>query len=283
MPPLVSETVRCPACASSIRFEKGRAVCEGCKKVFRHEGGKLFLTDQPGDAPIPKKDLEYMLDQSHWSDWRRSNYRHLLAQLKSLPKDARILDLAAGRSPFRHGFNDSFSNILSTDFVAYDLVDVVADTSGKLPFADAAFDAVVVSNVLEHMPDPVLTIAECYRLLKPGGLFIAHTPFLMELHDEPYDFYRYTKYAAHRLLEDAGFTSIVIEPLSDFYDVYRSLTRDFFHEQLAAARGYRRTFLRALRKAHSGLLWLFAPWYRGLIGERHPRGYGWVGKKAHSV
>ncbi|MFA5184111.1 MAG: class I SAM-dependent methyltransferase [Patescibacteria group bacterium] len=50
------------------------------------------------------------------------------------------------------------------------------DLNEPLPFADASYDIVVLSDVLEHvfLTEPLLT--EIYRVLKPGGLFLGSTP-----------------------------------------------------------------------------------------------------------
>ena len=48
--------------------------------------------------------------------------------------------------------------------------------SERLPFADAAFDIVIASWVLEHLVEPALTFAEVARVLRPGGRFFFLTP-----------------------------------------------------------------------------------------------------------
>jgi ubiquinone/menaquinone biosynthesis C-methylase UbiE len=54
---------------------------------------------------------------------------------------------------------------------------VLATANGeRLPFADASFDRIICSEVLEHVPDPDLVLAEIARLLKPGGIFAASVP-----------------------------------------------------------------------------------------------------------
>lgn len=47
---------------------------------------------------------------------------------------------------------------------------------GALPFADASFDALVCSHVLEHLPNPENQVREIFRVLRPGGLFLMATP-----------------------------------------------------------------------------------------------------------
>ena len=51
-----------------------------------------------------------------------------------------------------------------------------AGDAARLPFADASFDRIICSEVLEHVPDPDAALAEIARLLKPGGLFAASVP-----------------------------------------------------------------------------------------------------------
>lgn len=48
--------------------------------------------------------------------------------------------------------------------------------AGRLPFADASFDAVICSEVLEHLPDVPLALSEIDRVLKPGGKFALSVP-----------------------------------------------------------------------------------------------------------
>jgi hypothetical protein len=49
------------------------------------------------------------------------------------------------------------------------------------------------------------------RLLEPGGKLLLNVPFYYYLHEEPYDYYRYTKYALRRFAETSGFEIILIK------------------------------------------------------------------------
>lgn len=73
-----------------------------------------------------------------------------------------------------------------------------------LPFADASFDVVAILDVLEHLPDPQACLGETRRVLSERGIVLAHVPFLYPLHDEPFDFWRLTRYGLQRIFQNAG-------------------------------------------------------------------------------
>ena len=109
----------------------------------------------------------------------------------------RLLDLGAGfgRHAFeaaRHGARvvaidyagDELVSVRNTFAAMYDAGEVPPDRfqgvlrgdATMLPFADASFDHVIVSEVLEHIQHDVAAIAEITRILKPGGTLGATVP-----------------------------------------------------------------------------------------------------------
>jgi SAM-dependent methyltransferase len=74
-----------------------------------------------------------------------------------------------------------------------------------------AYDSAICLEVLEHIPNPSKAISEIYRILKPGGILVVSVPHLSRLHEEPYDFFRYTHYGLRALLEGAGFQVLQME------------------------------------------------------------------------
>jgi ubiquinone/menaquinone biosynthesis C-methylase UbiE len=68
---------------------------------------------------------------------------------------------------------------------------VQADAA-RLPFRSAAFDCVIATAVLEHVPHPQRVVREVHRVLRPGGLFYVEVPFLEGFHADPDDFQRFT-------------------------------------------------------------------------------------------
>jgi SAM-dependent methyltransferase len=74
-----------------------------------------------------------------------------------------------------------------------------------LPFADNSVDAVLLLDVLEHLPCPDKSFSEIARVLKPKGTFVLKVPFIYPIHDAPLDFQRWTKYGLQQLVHKHGF------------------------------------------------------------------------------
>lgn len=77
----------------------------------------------------------------------------------------------------------------------------VSDAHG-LPLQDGAVDAVWIQAVLEHVLDPATVAAEIRRVLRPGGLVYAETPFLQQVHEAAFDFTRFTENGHRWLFRD---------------------------------------------------------------------------------
>lgn len=88
--------------------------------------------------------------------------------------------------------------IVSFDVYASPLTDFVADAHA-IPLRDQSVDAVWIEAVLEHVLSPHEVADEIWRVLKPGGLVYAGTPFLQPVHEQAYDFTRFTE-NGHRWL-----------------------------------------------------------------------------------
>lgn len=128
---------------------------------------------------------------------------------------SRVLDAGAGEAAYESLF-------AHCRYVASDLAVGDATWNYKnlgainrletLPFRDGAFDAVVCTQVLEHVEWPRECVAEFHRVLRPGGTLYATVPMAHAEHQVPFDFFRYTSYGLRSILGVAGFLEIRIEP-----------------------------------------------------------------------
>lgn len=84
----------------------------------------------------------------------------------------------------------------------------------RLPFADESFDTVACICVLEHVPEPAALLAECRRVVKPGGHLLVAVPLCDRVHCAPYDFYRYTPYGLRHLAAKAGLEARAIDSVT---------------------------------------------------------------------
>lgn len=53
---------------------------------------------------------------------------------------------------------------------------VNCDITEGLPFRAGSFDAAVLGEVLEHLPDPLYALGEIHRVLRPGAVFVGSVP-----------------------------------------------------------------------------------------------------------
>jgi len=93
---------------------------------------------------------------------------------------ARLLDVGCGTGWLADHFNDYTGLDGSPDAVAAATARnrnvQLHDVSQPLPLDDASFDAVVMKDLLEHVPDPVALVREVRRVLRPGGRVFASSP-----------------------------------------------------------------------------------------------------------
>lgn len=109
-------------------------------------------------------------------------------------------------------------------------VDLVA-TAYSLPFAHATVDGIHCEAVLEHLELPNAAVTEMHRVLKPGALLFAATPFLQPYHAYPDHYQNFTLRGHTRLFERAGFTVVdagtCVGPTFAMVDLAANYAREF--------------------------------------------------------
>jgi SAM-dependent methyltransferase len=83
-----------------------------------------------------------------------------------------------------------------------------ADVQDLSAYSSATYDLVVLDQVLEHIRDPWRAVSEIHRILRPGGVSIATTPFLIHIHRHPDDFWRFTDSGLRQLFSAFGTVSV---------------------------------------------------------------------------
>ncbi len=128
---------------------------------------------------------------------RRERDAWVAAKAATVPAGAVVLDVGAGTCPYRglfkhctyktHDFK-AYEGFASGAEGSYGQIDYVSDITA-LPLADGSVDAVLCTEVFEHVPDPVSALRELARIVKPGGLVFITAPLGSGLHQEPFHFY----------------------------------------------------------------------------------------------
>jgi SAM-dependent methyltransferase len=142
-----------------------------------------FVTDA-GDSGLPltgERTIPGLAEENYWFRRHEVVYR-------------RLLDLCAGREVLEAGCGEGYGadliasvahRVVAVDYDAatvahvgarYPRVEVVEGNLAALPLPDASVDVVVNFQVIEHLWDQPQFVAECARVLRPGGLLLMSTP-----------------------------------------------------------------------------------------------------------
>jgi ubiquinone/menaquinone biosynthesis C-methylase UbiE len=158
-----------------------------------------------------------------------------------LPPGSHVLDVGAGPCHYKPLF--SHCHYFAQDFAKYEgsihgpLADKGQWSYGKLdfisdatclPLPDQSFDAILCTEVIEHVPEPITVIHELGRILRPGAKILMAAPLGSGLHQEPYHYYGgYTPYWYRKFLIEAGFTEVQVTPNGGFFKHYAQESQRF--------------------------------------------------------
>lgn len=201
---------RCPDCKRTIRAPW----CRHCKRHFGI-GRTSYMDFLPSsDSAIPRSEFNQMPEmyeklkvmrgaRKALADWTLTKIEDTNLKLASLIgrlEKQNVLEIGAGRGYFCWSFNQQYPD--NRYFVIeyeeanldygfklgffHDASFVALGSVYSLPFADRQFDLVVISEVLEHLPDLESAMSEIHRVIKPEGWLVASVPnSTMYLHPEP--------------------------------------------------------------------------------------------------
>ena len=199
----------CPACRSVLEQRNRSYCCKNCSNEYPYyivddllivdfnsldtrncecnrDGITTCKIDIGPNLPksLPENKKEEDRKVSH------SRVEQLISE--EISKRDRILDLGCAEGPYAHIFTDEIesygfdgcskrlllneNNALNKGYNA-----LIIGNGLKLPFADASFDIVICTEVIEHVTETRQLITEINRVLKKGGKLIVSTPNLVSL------------------------------------------------------------------------------------------------------
>ena len=155
-----------------------------------------------------------------------SIHNHRLKEYASIYFRGSLIDIGCGIKPYQELLSPYVKEHIGIDrsdtLHSNTNIDLFG-TAYKIPTEDQHFDSAICTAVLEHLEEPELALKECFRVLRLGGIAIYSVPFIWHLHEEPRDFYRFSKYGLRYLFEKVGFEILELNALSGFWVTFGQL------------------------------------------------------------
>jgi len=176
-----------------------------------------------GDASKQPTDPAHLDQLINFSAYWRNEW--VAQKAASLPAGVRVLDAGAGQCQYKPLF--AHTQYQAQDFAQYGgteqgplqetweypKLDYVCDIT-NIPVEDGTFDAVICTEVLEHVADPVSAVRELCRVVREGGRVLLSAPLGSGIHQEPYHFFGgFSPYFYEKYLAEFGCEIVEIKPL----------------------------------------------------------------------
>ena len=204
----LTEILTCPQCQQALPPAPAdqAPACPACGFAATMARGVPHFIEPPQglrpstSAPLPP---------GTGSAWRRANWEFTRRWAQELAPQARALEVGAGNGYYRPLFGHT--DYLATDIHAYKGIDFVCDLIQQDLLRPQSLDFILLANMLEHVLefDPLLD--KLGRALKSGGRLVLTVPFIISLHQQPYDFMRYTHHALRQIMARHGFTVLELQ------------------------------------------------------------------------
>lgn len=142
---------------------------------------------------LQKYKLGYTVSRMHVDNFYRRNKCYL---------SDKVLDVGGTKS-----YKAGYFNIEDVEYLNID------PATNPDYVEDNLYDAVILSQVLEHLVNPEIVLTKIFRVLKPGGTLLITTPFLFKVHACPNDYQRWTEFKISNVLKSYRYDIIKIETL----------------------------------------------------------------------
>lgn len=177
-----------------------------------------------------------------WPGWRSvldpENGRipaFLREEAAKLPAAALVLDAGAGARPYSGIFHRQRYESCDMPGGFYHQKHDFECWLHEIPQPDARYDAIINTQVLEHVPEPVSVLLELRRVLKPGGVLLLSVPLTAPLHGEPWHFFHFTHHGIFELARRTGWEVVSCEKIGGAFwtlgkrlpDAFRKLLKQY--------------------------------------------------------
>jgi SAM-dependent methyltransferase len=217
-----------------------------------------------GETPGPRFEREF---RDHLRAPKRTNpFRHVVIALREsiarliegleLQPGERLLDYGCAEMQYRELIGDGVE-VVGADLPGNPVASIEIRADGTLPVEDASFDAVISTQVLEHVADPALYLSECERVLRPGGRLLLSTHGIMVYHPDPVDLWRWTWAGLERIVADAGLEVVRRDDVMGLATTGAQLFQDGIFHRLGGPR--RKRAFAAVMQVAIGALARFEP------------------------
>lgn len=190
-----------------------------------------------------------------------------------------LIDLGCGKAPLLGAYRRYCSSILLADWDSSlhpnPLLDLVIDLNSPLTqLKSGSFDAVLLSDVLEHIQEPAALMMEISRILRPGGYLLMNSPFIYQIHETPHDYFRYTRFALEKFAAESRLQVVELVPLGGWLAVLTDLSSKLLARmKLALLISVLQRLIIGISHTHIGQKLMTSG------GEVIPIGYGMVARK----
>ncbi|TCD07730.1 class I SAM-dependent methyltransferase [Pedobacter frigidisoli] len=180
-------------------------------------------------------------------------HEKLFEALKNYATGA-LLDIGCGNMPYKKTILPYITGYTGCDIIqsSDNCVDLICPAN-EIPLSDNSFDTVLSTQTLEHVEDHQGLVDEAYRLLNKDGYFIISAPMYWPLHEEPYDFFRFTKYGLTFILQKAGFRNIEINENGGKWAVAGQALMHAVYPTVKNIKGTKGRIIRTIFKAFGGI------------------------------
>jgi SAM-dependent methyltransferase len=180
------EVIDCPLCGESESFPLHQ---EGSFQMVRCSSCQLiYLNPRPTIDSLFRFYQKYLPEEESsvesWKKMMKTVFRRAANLLQQYRKDGRLLDVGTGFGFFLAEMKRRGWDVTGVE-ISQKAMDYARDVLGltiypgpleKVGFPENHFDVVTGFYVIEHIPNPVVFLKECYRILKPGGLLLLRYP-----------------------------------------------------------------------------------------------------------